>query len=478
MSDKLAKIFFDELLCCEEHLSISKLSKNGFACFKAYMSLLQEKELLFKLPPLQKSESAGSAGKQTNKMVSQGFPMLWEIAITSVGDVRNSAINFLVESFYKLTQKYPARLRDLTESMLETALEHIKDNSNEMQIKSVLNIIDSIVERIECTKIDEISNVYSEPPLLNFRIQFIDRQALLTLSINEHLKISHLKSLISKTQKANKSLIHLYIPKTRLELREGYDHIYLSRLYRESDGDLLMEIKKCNVPLKDTPRHILANSKIFGKLQNLLNNANEDIVNGVWNLVLSLPLNEEHKDKWKKILAINGEGKRVDWERTIGNYESPGLAYNLYILRELICAKTVGKDDYKELFLKLGGFQALTLLLSKVKTLPKKKLTATSLTQIFYLMSFLTTTETFPKIFITQDASLTLWQDTLQILNGIIIDSCQQNIYDNETEAALALGCFQVQGKLIISYQPFSEMLLAKEYIEILHKSKNYSITN
>lgn len=470
MSDKLARIFFDEYLCSEEHLNISRLTLNGFMCFKAYMSMLQEKEPLLKLPPIQKSESVGSVSKQTFRINSPGFSMLWEIAVTSVGDVRTSAISFLVESFYKLTQKYPTRLRDITESMLETALEHIKDISNEMQIKSVLNIIDSIVERIECTKIDEVTNAYLEPPLLNFRIQFIDRQPPITLSINDNLRITHLKSLISKTMKANKRLIHLYIPKTKLELSEGYDYIYVTRLYKETDGDLLIEIKKCNVPLKDSPRHILANSKIFGKLQSLLNNGNEDIVNGVWNLVIGLPLNEEHKDKWKKILnlATTGEGKRVDWEKAMGNYEPPGLAYNLYILRELICSKSVGKDDYKELFLRLGGFQALLVFLSKIKAWPKKKLTATSLTLIFYLMSFLTNLETYTRLFTFQEASVTLWMDTLRILNEIINETSQSNSYDNETEAALALGCFQVQGALIISHQKFSEMILTEEYIAIL----------
>ena len=148
LNDKVARTFFEEILCSPAPAAISKLTQVGFGCFKNYMLWVNQKELSYVGV---KSVYDPPAKQQPAKFTLdnyQGLSTLLAIAFRSeVPAIREQANEFLVFFIDKLCLRSKLRRREITEKAFELALDNVKDLSNVQQVRIALKIIDSIIER-------------------------------------------------------------------------------------------------------------------------------------------------------------------------------------------------------------------------------------------------------------------------------------------------------------------------------------------
>lgn len=295
------------------------------------------------------------------------------------------------------------------------------------------------------------------------------------VTINEEMHFSNLKNLISKRFNLHKKRFILRSFKTNEEFEDKCNY-WLANIYRLCENKIIIEEKKLDVPLKDTPRYILANSGLFIRLQELLKTSNEDIVKEVWKLVTNLPQNEELENRLKKLsFNVNPEKEKTlnEWEnylQIVGNYDSPLLAYSLNILRTLLNGKEIDKS-YKENFLKKGGLIFLSSVFSKKKNSIKNKLNVKCLECSLRIMSTYINEETYAILFTSPESEEALWKDIFSIFQWLTLQDNGKEL-DQESEYSLFYSCCLIHLSMAKVKPKNILEIFKKEYIEILKESK------
>ena len=467
LSDKVAKTVFEELLC---GTGVSKLTLCGFACFKTYMNWINQRE------PVLTSKTLKSALE-----LHEGLPTLWGIAFQSdVVAIKEQAKEFLVNLVDKLCTKNKTKRREITEKGLESALNNVKDLGNVQQTQIALNIIDSIIEKIECLKYEEVVPAYSYPPLTTFQFFTTSGVKPTVLQINENMKLSSLMCLLSNEFKIHKSRIVLRSYQSKIEYGDDCDY-FLTSFKRLTDNKFWLEFRKNEIPNKDTPRYILANSTIFSRLQELLKSPKEEIVDKVWKLILTLPLNEDYKERLRKLgLSEIDSGdstkKTMEWERYLEishGYEPVPLVYYLYVLNELIGDKdTNEKKAYSDKFLKKGGTAFLLSVFAKKKESVRSKLNLKCLEYCIRIISVYILPESYSAVFETGESDIRFWHEILELIEWISVRGSTKKSMNTTDEdeclGELFAACCQSHYALLKASPKFISSATNKTYVNIL----------
>eukprot|EP01022_Parablepharisma_sp_SALTPOND_P031230 TRINITY_DN78_c0_g1_i1.p1 TRINITY_DN78_c0_g1~~TRINITY_DN78_c0_g1_i1.p1 ORF type:complete len:2462 (-),score=272.77 TRINITY_DN78_c0_g1_i1:2173-9558(-) len=463
-SDKVAQAVFEELLCAPE-AGITKLTPFGFACFRTYMLWINQRE------PVTPSKVQKSVLE-----LYQGFPTLWSIAFHSeVNAIKGQAKEFLVNLIDRICLRSKIRRREITEKALEVALDNVKDLENVAQIKTALDIINSIIGKIECLSYEEVGPMYAYPPLTTFYLYSHPGAKPTVLQINENMKLSNLRCLLSNMYKVHKSRIVLRGYVSRMEYSDECDY-YLTSFKRLTDNKLLVDFKKNEIPLKETPRFILANSAIFTRLQELLKSPKEEIVDEVWKLILTLPLNEDVRERLRKLAlpeATDSATKIQEWEKYLDGQESIQLVYYLYVLDKLIGDKE--NQLYSEKFLKKGGAAFLLSVFGKKKAGPKTRLNLKCLEYCIRIISVYILPETYATVFEGAGSDVAFWKDIVGLIEWIskqseneenIVDETEKEIYTDL--AGIFAACCEAHYAMLKAQAKFIANATNKEYVEIL----------
>ncbi len=481
--DKVSRAIFEEVLCSTVPLAIARLTQAGFACFKSYMLWANQKELIsvqtYKIGYDPAAKQAAPAKSAPALDGFQGLPALWAIAFQSaVPLIREQARDFLVNFIDKICTRHRTRRGEITEKVLETALDNAKDLGDVQQVRTALQIIDSIIEKTECLKHEEVGPAYTYQPLLALQIYTsVSMTKPRTVNISEGMKLSNLRCLLSSIYQVHKTRIVIKSYDRKMEFTDDNEY-FLTSFKRLTENKLYVEFKKSDVPLKETPRFILANSALFGRLQTLLMTPKEEIVNDVWKLILNLPLNESCKENLKKLALSDSPVDPVqriqEWEKGLEvapPYDSVGLTYYLYILSEMIHTReTAEKKLLFDRFLKRGGTAFLLAVFAKKKSAPPTKLNLKSLEYCIRLISLYITRETHSAVFSESPAAaLGFWNDIRGIIEWVVgRDANTPNEADRECEAELFAACCQAHYVMLRADESFVNEVTRKDHIAVV----------
>ena len=464
--DETAKVFFNEILC----LTNAKLTQSGFSLFKSYMMWVNEKE----------SMSSTQNIKVTLESF-KGLSSLWNIAFKSeIQILKDQAKDCLVDIIDKHCSKPRAKKKEILEKAMEMALLQLKENPSIQEVRIALNIINAIIDRIECLKWEEITSQYSSPPLVEFEIYLDKNKPPEIIFMNEKMRFSNLKIFLSNKYKFNKNRLAVQNYSTKMEYDDKCD-FPLTNFKRLTDNKFLVNVKKLDLPLIEMPRYILSNSSLFLKLQNLLNSQNEEIVKEIWNLILNLPCNEEYEARWKK-LALNekAEGNKIlsEWENYLqiaGNYDSPSLAYHIYILETIFFKNNKADKVYKELFLKKGGLVFVSEVFAKKKNSFNKILNIKCLDYTLKILHAYINEETYSKVITSPESEIAFWKDISAILDWIRERYLQKQEIgqeiDQKTEKNLFVSCVNIHNSMVKANQKLFKEILKKEFLDNLKTS-------
>jgi len=464
-NEKVAKSVFEELLCSTS--GTLKLTPCGFQCFKTFMNWLNRPSQV----------SAVKSGKNILDNY-QGLSTLWDISFQSeVNIIKEQSRDFLVYLIEKLCQQNRVKRKEITEKALETALDKVKDTGNAIQTRTALLILNSIIEKIECLKYEEIGSSYYYPPLTTFQCFPVSGGKPVVVQISENLKLSNLKCMLSNVLKVHKSKIVLKGFHNKTEYSDDCDY-FLTTFKRLTDNKFYLDYKKSDIPYKETPRFILANSAIFARLQEFLKSPKEDIVNEVWKLVLTLPLNEEYKDKLKKMTTAtidNTENskKLAEWERCLdltSGYDSVSLVYYLYVLNELIGDKeNTERKLYTEKFLKKSGPLLLFSIFHKKKNAIRNKMNLKCIQYCLRIISTYISSENYSLLFAENlENDVNFWNDILELIEWVSLRGSTKNneIIDEYCEDLLN-SCCQVHYSMLKASSKLISNAMNKNYISI-----------
>ncbi len=482
MRDTVARTVFEEILCNPAPAAIARITPMGFVCFKNYMLWVNQRELA----PAN-GKSAYDFSKHNNQQEErfvpeniQGLATLWVVAFQSrVPAIREQARDFLVNFVDKMGAKYRKKRAEVTEKALATALDNVRDLGDLEQVRIALQIIDSVIEKVECLRHEDVGPAYFYPPLLSMQVYTSAKQST-TVNISENMKLSNFRCLLSSIFKIHKSKIVIKSYERRTEFTDEYEY-YMTNFKRLADNKFFVEFRKSEVPLKETPRFILANSAIFGRLQALLKSPKEEIVSEVWKLILGLPLNESYKETLKR-MAIPDAADPVlcvqDWEKYLEvspAYDSVSLTYYLYVLNEM--TQTQEATEHKQLLdrlIKKGGTAFLLSVFTKKRAAPRTKLNLKSLEYCVKLISLYITPESYSLVFPGPDADSDFWTGIRDIMEWI------SGKRDSECEAELFAACCQAHYAMLREKEKFVAEVIRKEYIgllkECLLRNKNAEV--
>ncbi len=271
------------------------------------------------------------------------------------------------------------------------------------------------------------------------------------------MRLSHLRCLLSSKYKVARSRIVLRAYVNKSEYDDKYDY-YLSSFKRATDNKLLFEIRPNEFLPHEAPRHILANSALFPRLLALLNAPNEDTVNIVWQLLLSLPPNEVRRKRLQTLALPNPIPLTVaatatatatatvapftdptlkpdagtllrNWEAYLEvpqDYESMALTYDLHVLTLLLSKKddagkesTAAWDEYKTLFEKQGGVAFLISLVAKKKLASRHKHNLNCLEYALTIINLYLARPDYALAFVATESSHHLWHDVLTFIQWV-----------------------------------------------------------
>jgi hypothetical protein len=146
LQDKVAKGFFDEVLCHGSLSLCGHRTPSGFTCFKTYLNWVNEK-LLLPSTYIPGSQLTGTEEKAPLEQF-QGLKALWVFAFqTEMRSIRDQAVELLVSIIEKLCTKFKTQRAQITEQALATALATLDDSRNGGRVRMALEIIDAIIER-------------------------------------------------------------------------------------------------------------------------------------------------------------------------------------------------------------------------------------------------------------------------------------------------------------------------------------------
>ncbi len=311
---------------------------------------------------------------------------------------------------------------------------------------------------------------YANQPLIDFEVYRQGEAQPTIVSINESLRMSHLKNMLSSIFRVHKSRLVLRSYVTKRVCDDFYDY-YLTSFKQLNNNTILVEIKESEVAMKETPRFILSNSGIFKQLQALLRATNEEIADLAWTLLLALPVNEESKEKLAR-LDVGGETLQ-DWERYLGISDSSVLAYYLHVMSGMCAAGTENSEKFMERFVSKGGLTFLLSSFAKSKTEARTKLNTKCLEYTIRLITGHLRANTYAILFPKPESDISLWNDVLEITEW----SRGKPALDAETEFALFDACCGFHSAMAKANDKFVEMGLRKGYLEILKKCTSHSGT-
>lgn len=465
LKDETAKECFNEILC----LTNTKLTPNGFSLFKAYMMWVNE-NTIFLL-----NQDKIDNDKIVTLESFKGLSSLWNIAFKSelqvLKDQAKDCLVEIIEKHYLKTSEVKKK-EEMLEKAMEMAFLPLKDNPSLSEVRIALNIIKSIIEKIECIKYEEINSQYSAPPLLEFKIYLKKNKDPEIIFINERMRFSNLKIFLSNKYKINKKRLAVLNYSTKIEYDDKCEYP-LANFKRLTENKFLVEEKIIDPPLIETPRFILTNSRIFMKLQDLLKSPNEEIIKEIWNFILDLPLNEEYKARLTK-LSLNECAEKVkiltEWENYLqisGNYDSPSLVYQVYILKMSFSGK---KDDdykkYKDLLLQKGGLPFLSEVFGRKRNSLNKILSVKCIECILTILEAYINIESYSKIILNPESEIALWNDILAILEWISKRDGEE--LDQKTEMNLFIFCCKIHKEMTKINQNLFKEILKKEFIDIM----------
>lgn len=459
MNDKIAKEFFDTVFC-GENMPLKQLTELGFSCFTKFLHWSSD-------------EKYGSPKAVLSAEPSRGLNSLWQIAfLTPKEKIRQKAKEYITDIIEQQCKKFKSKRIEILNNALSIALRNIKEN--EKIIITALSIINEIIERLECLKIEEISISYSVPPLCEINISGVFGEN--TVFINENLKISNLKSLISAQYKVHKSLIILRKFKDKEIVDDVFD-FYISSLKNMTDNKLILDIKPLEIPYKETPRYILSNNlDLFNILLWILGNSHDqEIVNNVWKLIISLPINEQLKSRIlnaDSLLKINSEGN-YDWfadvlriSKELNNTE---LLYNLYVLYEIHLGKNEKNTEFMDTFMEKSGLEFLRQIYENKKNcdLGNSNLDIKFLDYTIRILKIYINPDTFLEIIPDEKDSENLFTEILKFMRQISRIKKNTEFFNNSMISFFE-ACCHFHEIMLISDAKLIPKILTTEYFSTI----------
>ena len=427
-TDEVSIAIFEDLLC-NPSIAITKLTPCGFTCLREYMAWVN---------------SIDKAKKLSLEMY-KGLHVLWDITFKSE-ELKEKAKEFLVNFIESVWNK--TKRGETTEKILSTVLDYA---NNSQQTETALTMINDIIDKVECLKYEEVGDEYFNSPLLYFDLLSLKDESTMTLTINEKMRFSNLKLLLSNVLKVHKSKIVLRDYATRTEFAPDYNCL-LTTLKRKTEGKLCYSISKVKFPLKETPRYILANSKLFDRLKSLLNSKKESIINNTWSLILSLPLNEAMESMLKNINSMkvpkSSKERIKEWEAYLNIQKDPSsLVYCLHVINTLI-TKGNTKKEYTKSFIEKGG-------VAFVLSIFNSKANVKCLEYCIRILTIYITPEYYNEVFEESEGGIKFWDETIHLL-------------ESSTDKDLLEVCYKAHYAMIAVNKDFIDKIINKEYIRIL----------
>jgi len=451
LNDKVARVVFDELLC--NPVSIPYLNSCGFLCFNKYMKWIYLKE----------STNIQAPGLKGN----QGFRTLWTILFQAKSEqLKKQVKEFLVIFIDDMCQKNRGKRKEFTETALEFALDNVKHVEDVEQTKIALEIINAIINKIEMTGYESIGPEYMYPPLITFMISHNSKESPIPVKINEDMKVSNLRCLLSNKYEINKAKLVIKNCSGTFIYTDEKDFPLMS-LKRTTDNKLSLELKQSNFAENETPRYILANSPLFNRLKSLLCSPKEEIVEEVWNLISNLPLNEAANDRVNRLTFSDSSIK--SWQQhleTNADYNSVSLVYHLYILSGKI--REDGNKSYVDLFIKKGGVGFIFSVFLKKLAEPHKTLNLRSLEYCIRTISAYIVQE-YETIFNKNENDKVFWDGVMKLIQWISnTKENKDHILEIIDMSSAFEACCNAHYLMLKKNTSFIENITSSEYIGTL----------
>jgi hypothetical protein len=341
----------------EKGFVAKKVNAISFNTFKVMMINVNLSKRLFK-------EKDGKLITVTENLY--GSDTLWKITFTcSDKEIREQAGNFLVsinsqvkvELLPKLAEKFYNRV-------LKEAL------SNKENIVFALKLINDYIKGdVKYSKIDKLQ--YLSEPLTSIKVEikrFDKKLSFSVISINQTLKISHLRNAISAVLKLSKQQFKLKYKKSKVIFDDTHNKEDIKKwFYEGSNVQLTVEELKPSIPLKNTPLYIISNNEEDNKRLLKLLKDNEELAEQIWKVMKELILT-------LSIDQIQNWDKRLNPDKNIHNF-----LWNIYALKRIVMAKEFDEENilkrlidkgliqyliekYKELIKELEGYIKLRLI--------------------------------------------------------------------------------------------------------------------
>ena len=130
-NNKLAKVFFNEVLCKNVSALVNKITQIGLTCFINYANLI--------------NDISQFEAKQSIFENYLGLSVVLIIAFDSEKEsIREDAIDFIVSIIEKFCRKHKTKRKEIIESSFKNILTQAKDNR---KIKIAVKMIISIIEK-------------------------------------------------------------------------------------------------------------------------------------------------------------------------------------------------------------------------------------------------------------------------------------------------------------------------------------------
>ena len=227
----------------------------------------------------------------------------------------------------------------------------------------------------------------------------------------------------------------------------------------------------------EKPRYLLANEKdLFDKFLVLLQNKNEEVVGKIWEIIESLPKNEEYTEKLESLELVDTYIQC--WTAYLGferEHDSSLIAYVTLLLSQDLSSTLKSEEEmdaYKNKFREKKGFQFVVSLFVQTLKEPKSKINTKCLIYCMKVINLLLDQTNVQQYFTTVEEEKAMWSEAWNLMN-IIWEKHAENIEDKtmeENEEAELIGYCLNLHTILVTGDPteFSKVFMFSEYLEPL----------
>lgn len=224
----------------------------------------------------------------------------------------------------------------------------------------------------------------------------------------------------------------------------------------------------------EKPRYLLANEKaLFDNLLALLQTENEEVVGKVWEIIESLPKNEEYAEKLDN-LELQDTNVQC-WTAYLGfekEHDSSLIAYVTLILSIDLNSTLKSEEEmnaYQSKFIEKKGFQFVISSFTQTLKQPKSKINTKCLIYCLKVINSLLDQTNVNQYFTTLEEEKAIWSDVWNLLNRICekhAKNFEDKTMDENEEAELIANCLNLH-IILVTGNPleFSKVFNFSEYL-------------